>query len=102
MCDEVSDRSNCELMSLVIGFVDNDGEIHECVVALIEVSSTAAENLSDVIVKKLNGLHLSLGNVVGQCFDGASNMSGIHTGVQARIKELCPRKPIFIIAGRTF
>ena len=96
MCDEVSDRSKCELMSLVIRFVGDDGEIHECLVALIEVSSTAAENLSDVIVKKLNELHLSLDSVVGQCFDGASNMSGIHSGVQAHIKELCSSKPIFI------
>lgn len=63
---------------------------------MIEVDSTSVSNLHDVIVDKLKMLCLSTNNLVGQCFDGASNMLGIQTGVQARIKATCPRKPVFV------
>jgi len=34
--------------------------------------------------------------MVGQCSDGASNMSGQYNGLQARIKELSSRNPLFV------
>ena len=34
---------------------------------------------------------LKLENIVGECFDGASNMSGVRKGVAARMKECSPR-----------
>lgn len=96
LCDEVSDRSNRELLSLVIRFVTDEGDIRESLVSLIEVDNTSACYLHDVIVDKLKSLCLSIDNLVGQCFDGASNMSGIHTGLQARMKDTCSRKPVFV------
>eukprot|EP00795_Rhopilema_esculentum_P009023 gene9023-16667_t len=33
---------------------------------------------------------LDLANVVAECFDGASNMSGIHRGLATRMKESSP------------
>jgi hypothetical protein len=33
---------------------------------------------------------------IGQCYDGASNMSGQYNGVQAKLKELCTRAPLYV------
>lgn len=96
MCDEVSDRANKELLSLVIRYVLDSGLVKEAVVGLIEVPNTAANTLCDIVIGKLNALGLPLELMVGQCFDGASNMSGQYNGLQARIKELCARDPLFV------
>lgn len=40
------------------------------------------------LVKEVsNKLQLELENIVGECFDGASNMSGVNKGLSARMKE---------------
>ena len=65
-------------------------------IALVRVENTTALNLCDVILQQLDKLNLSLDCVVGQCFDGASNMAGQYSGVQARLKEVCPRQPVYI------
>lgn len=31
-----------------------------------------------------------MNNLRGQCYDGASNVSGVHSGLQARMKRLAP------------
>ena len=38
----------------------------------------------------MNDLQLELQNIVGECFDGASNMSGVNKGLSARMKEFSP------------
>ena len=38
----------------------------------------------------MNDLQLELQNIVGECFDGASNMSGVNKGLSARMKVLSP------------
>ena len=48
------------------------------------------ETLAKVIKDMLLRLHVSLGRLVGFAFDGASNMSGKHRGVQAILKQDCP------------
>lgn len=58
LCDEVSDRSNCELLSLVVRFVDDAGAVRECLLALIQVDSTSAFDLCDVILEKLKKIVL--------------------------------------------
>ena len=96
MCNEVSDRSNQELLNIVIRYVSTDGRVHEELIALISVPNTSAFCLYDVIIAKLNDLSLSLNHLIGQCFDGASNMAGQYNGVQARLKEVCVKKPIYV------
>lgn len=96
MCDAVSDRANNELMSLVVRYVTDSGIVREALVALIDVDSTTASNLCDVVVGRLEKLHLPLEFVVAQCYGGAANMSGQYTGLQARLKDTCPRKPIYV------
>jgi len=85
MCDEVSDRANTD-----------SGSVREAVVGLIEVRNTTSGNLHDVVVSKLERLRLPLNLLVGQCYDGAANMSGQYNGLQARLKDTCPRKPVYV------
>jgi len=42
------------------------------------------------ILTQLSQLGLNLEHMLGQGYDGASNMSGKYRGVQARVKELHP------------
>ena len=35
-------------------------------------------------------MNLDLNNIVGECFDGASNMCGIHDGFATLMKETSP------------
>ena len=96
MCDELSDRANYELTSPVVRYVIDSGIVWESLVALIKVNSTTASNLCDVVVARLEKLHLPLEFVIAQCYDGAANMSEQYNGLQARLKDKCPRKPIYV------
>ena len=96
MCDEVSDRSNSELLSLVVRYTLDSGKVKEALIALVKVVSTAGADLCDVIVRCLNCLQFDLNLLIAQCYDGASNMSGRYNGVQARLKSLYPREPLFV------
>ena len=96
MCDEVSDRANKELLSLVIRYVLESDLVREAIVQLIEVPTTTSSTLCQMVIRKLHELGLPLEFMVGQCFDGASNMAGQYNGLQVRIKELCPRNLLFV------
>ena len=65
MMDETTDISGNEQATIIIWFVDNED----------------SETL----------FMLTLLNIRGQCYDGASNMSGEYRGLQARIKDEAPK-----------
>ena len=48
---------------------------------------TDGETLYKIVMKKLQ---LKLENIVGECFDGASNMSHVNKGLSAQMKECSP------------
>ncbi|GBP83910.1 hypothetical protein EVAR_56516_1 [Eumeta japonica] len=54
-----------------------------------------AEDLSNDIIAKITSDGLDIQNLRGQAYDNAATMSGIHNGVQARIKALNP-KALFV------
>jgi hypothetical protein len=96
MCDEVSDRSNNELLSVVVRYVLDSRVVNEALIALIKVKSTTGANLCDVIVKCLLDTHFDMHFIIAQCYDGASNMSGHYNGVQALLKVECAdRNPLY-------
>ena len=98
----MSDRSNSELMNIIVRYVTTFGFIREAVVGLIKADSTAAANLCSVVDARLKELPLLVNDIVGQCYGGASNMSGHTSGLQARLKDLSIRKPILSTVGRMF
>ena len=61
--------------------------IIEELVALLKLARVRAVDIADAITETLTNLGLSLDGLRGQGYDGASNMSGAKSGVQARIWE---------------
>ena len=89
IADETPDNSKTEQLSLLVRYVWN-GKVEERLLAVIPVKETTAEVLFNTVCNKVEEHGIEISNLRGQCYDGASNVSGVHTGLQARIKELSP------------
>lgn len=59
--------------------------VHEDFIGLCMVPSINATTLTNVILDTLMRMNISLNKCRGQCYDGASNMSGAKKGVAANI-----------------
>jgi hypothetical protein len=55
----------------------------------------SGKGLSTIMKQRLELLDLKFTNIVGQCYDGASNMSGQYNGAQAEIKKAAGEKAIY-------
>ena len=89
--DETTDVSTKEQVSICARFLTDDMTPKEMFLGLYETNSTTGETLTHVIIDALTRFGLPLEKLRGQCYDGASNMSGAFRGVQARVKELQPQ-----------
>lgn len=89
--DETSDISVHEQVSISVRIVTDEFDVEEMFLGLYETSSTTGETLSKVVKDSLLRYGLSPDNLRGQCYDGASNMSGEFRGVQARILAWQPK-----------
>ena len=76
---------------VALRWVDDELLVHEEFIGLYDVASIEATSLVRVIKDTLLRLNLSLTKIRGQCYDGASNMSGIRNGVAKRIQDEEPR-----------
>ena len=89
IADETPDLSRTEQLSILVRYVWN-GVVEERLLAVEPMEETTADALFHTINKKLQQCGIEVANMRGQCYDGASNMSGVHTDLQARIKALSP------------
>ena len=87
MADETTDCANKEQFVVCFRWVDSGFEVHEDFVGLRDVKSTDAETLSAELKDVLVRLHLSPSKMRGQCYDGASCMAGVKSGVAARLSR---------------
>ncbi len=85
MADETTDKSNREQVVVVFRHVDEDLNVHEDFVGFHQVNSIDATTLTSVIEDTLLRMNLSLSQCRGQCYDGASNMTGAKRGVATNI-----------------
>ena len=67
--------------------MDSEGSFREEFVAFLKLNTVRAADIADALVKCLENLGLSLSELRGQGYDGASTMSGHKSGIQARIRE---------------
>ena len=88
MADESTDASNEEQVVIVIRWVDKHLEVHEDLVKLHNVDNINAETITEKITESLRDLHLNVRQLRGQCYDGASVMSGLRSGVATRIQQM--------------
>ena len=90
MADESKDISKREQLSIAFRYIYKFRTV-ERFVGFILASELNAQALAEYIFQKVSDLKLDLGNLVSQCYDGASVMSGCNTGVQTIIKKKCPQ-----------
>ena len=92
MCDECTDASNKEQLVICIRWIRNsDLEVHEDVIGLYAVTDIYAATIVKVIRDALVRMNLGLSKCRGQCYDGASNMSGPRSGVAKQLRDDEPR-----------
>lgn len=76
-------------------------EVHEDCVGLYATDKTDADTITKVIIDSLIRFNLPLNRCRGQCYDGASNMSGKHTGVFTQIQKKEPRAMYIYCMGHS-
>lgn len=82
-CDEVTSHKRA-FMSIIVRYVFQCTIFERCV-GLVRVDSLKGKNLAETTIEILQDLGLSLKDLVGKGFDGASNMSGKDEGVQRHL-----------------
>ena len=88
MIDETTDNFDVSQQVIVLRY-ELQGEPVERFWGFFNPKDATAQSLSDVLLKELKPL---IGDcpekLIAQTYDGAAALSGIHTGVQTRIKEV--------------
>lgn len=85
LIDEASDVSDKEQMAVVLRYLDKRAFIVERLVGVVHVKETSAICLKSALQKLFTDIGLSIKQVRGQCYDGASNMRGEFNGLKAKI-----------------
>ena len=85
MVDELTDSSNQEQVTLVLRWVDKMLSANEEFIGLYLVEDITLHTVVPVIKDILLRLNLGLSRCRGQCYDGASNMTGKKNGVATQI-----------------
>ena len=88
---ETADISNQEQVVVCIRWVGDDLISHEDFVSLKPVARCTAEEIVQVLMDALEDIELKIEDCRGQCYDGASVMSGAKSGVAKRIKLVNPK-----------
>lgn len=89
LADTTTDISHKDQFSLCLRYVNTIGDPLERFISFKSVpdGSATAETMEHMVLKELADIDLSIGDIRGQSFDGASNMSGAYSGLQTRIKQ---------------
>ncbi|XP_064111534.1 zinc finger MYM-type protein 1-like [Macrobrachium nipponense] len=98
--DCTPDLSHKEQLSVIIRIVTAEGtaQIKEYFIGFLEAEQTTGEDLSRLILKKLEELNIPFEDCRGQSYENGANMRGKNKGVQARLLQLNPRA-LFVPCG---
>lgn len=91
MADEYTDISNKELLSMCFRWIDEALKVHEDFVGYYELPHIKSDTIVMCIKDSLIRMLLSLENLRGQAYDGASNMFGRKSGVSVQILAEQPK-----------
>lgn len=91
MIDETSDISRLEQVSVCLRIVHSDLSVEEIFTGFYSTDNTKSETLFNLVKDILLRYNLNFCDMRGQCYDGAANVSGRISGLQARIQEVEPR-----------
>uniref|UniRef100_A0A670JLM2 DUF4371 domain-containing protein n=1 Tax=Podarcis muralis TaxID=64176 RepID=A0A670JLM2_PODMU len=91
MVDETSDSSIHEQVSFCIRTVDDSLIINEDFIGLYKTPNTESQTLFSILKDVFARLDLSMDNLRGQCYDGASNMRGKFKGLKKLVLDIQPK-----------
>ena len=94
MCDEYTDVSNKQQLSICMRWVDEDLNPHQNFLGFYEVPIINSETVVSTIKDAFIRFNLPLSNLRGQTYDGASNMLGKKSGFAAQIKLIQPKSVV--------
>ena len=86
MVSETTDISNKEQLVMCIRWVNRSLQPHEEFIGLYHVESTQSSTLVSTIHNVLQRVNISITKLRGQCYDGASSMSG-HKNIVAAVLQ---------------
>ncbi|XP_023246981.1 zinc finger MYM-type protein 1-like [Copidosoma floridanum] len=89
--DETSDVSRSEQVSICLRIVSDDLSAKKYFIGSFSTKNTSAETLFDLVKKILMRYDLPISKLRGQCYDGASNVSGKIFGLQSQIRQEEPQ-----------
>lgn len=90
--DGTTDGSKQEACKVILRYVELSGECGPTVKKRVfEVFTTSATNLTNIIIKCLESGQAEWTWLVSQSYDGASNLRGAISGLQAQIGQLSPK-----------
>lgn len=90
LADESSDISHKEQLVVCLRYVDKLGRVCERFLAVVHVAGTSSLQLKTAIQSLLTSHHLTLTQIRGQGYDGASNMKGEVKGLKTLIMKESP------------
>jgi len=90
LVDATKESSKKEQLSFVIRFVDIKFIIFEKALGCSHMKKSDVTSLAQEIVKLIQENNLDINKCIAQCYDGASVMSGVYSGVQQKINEIVP------------
>ena len=96
IADEVTNVASQKQLLLCLHYVHNDC-VQEVFVDFIEVERITGEALGIAILNRLAEWMLPIGNLHGQCYDGASNMSGARGGCKSIVIREALKAIMFIV-----
>lgn len=88
--DSTPDIAHVDQLSLVVRYVDSNGKPVERFLCFLDHIGHKAEHMATALISTIEEFNLKLSNLRGQSYDNASNMSGVYSGLQARIKSVSP------------
>lgn len=98
MFDSTPDASHIDQMSEVIRYVHIENkkvEVKESFLGYYQLTGKRAVDITEDILNAIEEDGLDIAMCRGQGYDNAATMAGVHSGVQARIRELNP-KALFV------
>jgi len=88
--DSTPDISHTDQLSFIVRYVNEDGQPIERFLCFIEDVGHKSEQIATAVFSIFDKYDLNLKHLRGQSYDNASNMAGIYSGLQARIKMSSP------------
>ena len=88
--DSTPDITHVDQLSFVVRYLSKCGLPVERFICFLSNPGHKSEELAAALIGLLNKYHLDIQLCRGQSYDNASNISGVYSGLQARIKEINP------------